>query len=113
MGSRARKVSSHCARAGETPRVMARRGDFVKVLSPAEGITMGGIREAALMADPVQAPIDELRKAVALAQSGDWQAAHLIAQDYDGDPIANWIHGIVHRMEGDVSNASYWYERCG
>ena len=65
------------------------------------------------MADPVQAPIDELRKAVALAQSGDWQAAHLIAQDYDGDPIANWIHGIVHRMEGDVSNASYWYERCG
>jgi hypothetical protein len=59
------------------------------------------------------APTDELRKAVALAQSDDWQAAHLIAQDYEGDPLANWIHAVVHRMEGDLSNASYWYRRCG
>jgi hypothetical protein len=65
------------------------------------------------MADPERAPTDELRKAVALAQSGDWQAAHLIAQDHEGDPIANWIHAVVHRMEGDLSNAQYWYGRCG
>jgi|1185.fasta_scaffold136244_2 hypothetical protein len=65
------------------------------------------------MADPGQAPIEELRKAVALAQSGDWPAAHLIAQDHEGDRIANWIHAIVHRMEGDLSNSRYWYERCG
>lgn len=62
---------------------------------------------------PGPAPRDALVKAVALAQSGDWQAAHLIAQDYEGDRIANWIHGVVHRMEGDVSNAGYWYRRCG
>jgi hypothetical protein len=62
---------------------------------------------------PGDAPRDELREAVALAQSGDWQGAHLIAQDHEGDAIANWIHGIVHRMEGDVANAQYWYARCG
>jgi len=59
------------------------------------------------------APRDKLRQAVALAQSGDWQGAHLIAQEYEGDPLANWLHGIAHRMEGDVANAGYWYQRCG
>jgi hypothetical protein len=62
---------------------------------------------------PRQAPIDQLRKAVGLAQAGDWQAAHLIAQDHEGDPRANWIHAVCHRMEGDLSNAQYWYARCG
>src|SRR5262249_2329729 len=56
-------------------------------------------REVAPMA-PASAPVAELRKAVGLAQGGDWQAAHLIAQDYEGDPRANWIHAVVHRMEG-------------
>jgi hypothetical protein len=66
------------------------------------------------MPSPVgDAPRDKLRTAVALARSGDWQGGHLIAQDYEGDPIANWIHGIVHRMEGDLANARYWYDRCG
>jgi hypothetical protein len=54
-----------------------------------------------------------LREAVALALAGDWQAAHLIAQDHEGDAIANWIHAVVHRLEGDLSNARYWYRRCG
>jgi hypothetical protein len=50
---------------------------------------------------------------VELALKGDWQAAHLIAQDHEGDEIANWIHAVVHRMEGDLGNARYWYRRCG
>ena len=54
----------------------------------------------------------ELRKAVTLALGGDWQAAHLIAQDYEGDDVASWIHAVVHRMEGDLANARYWYRRC-
>jgi hypothetical protein len=54
-----------------------------------------------------------LGKAVELALAGDWQAAHLIAQDHEGERLANWIHAVVHRMEGDDSNAEYWYRRCG
>jgi hypothetical protein len=54
-----------------------------------------------------------LREAVELALGGDWQAAHLIAQDHEGNELANWIHAVCHRMEGDLGNARYWYRRCG
>ncbi len=60
--------------------------------------------------DPALAP--RLREAAALALGGDWRAAHLIVQEHEGDPIAAWIHAIVHRMEGDLGNARYWYRRC-
>jgi hypothetical protein len=55
----------------------------------------------------------ELRAAVGQALTGDWQAAHLVAQDHEDEPLANWIHAVVHRMEGDLANAGYWYRRCG
>jgi hypothetical protein len=54
----------------------------------------------------------ELLQAVDLALEGDWQAAHRIAQEHEGDTIANWIHAVAHRMEGDLENARYWYRRC-
>lgn len=52
----------------------------------------------------------ELLKAVALALSGDWDAAHNIAQDYS-DATANWLHAVLHKIEGDVWNSKYWYAR--
>ena len=60
---------------------------------------------------PTLAPA--LLEAVDLALGGDWQGAHLIAQEHEEDEIANWIHAVVHRMEGDLGNARYWYGRCG
>lgn len=53
-----------------------------------------------------------LLEAVRLALGGDWQAAHAIAQEHEGHALANWIHAVVHRMEGDLANARYWYRRC-
>jgi hypothetical protein len=53
-----------------------------------------------------------LLEAVRKAQAGDWQAAHLVVQEHDGDSMAAWIHAVVHRMEGDLGNARYWYRRC-
>lgn len=63
--------------------------------------------------DPGARRVARLREAVDLALGGDWQAAHLIAQDREGDPLADWIHAVVHTMEGDIGNARYWYRRCG
>jgi hypothetical protein len=54
----------------------------------------------------------KLLEAVDLASGGDWQGAHIIAQDHEGHEIANWIHAVAHRMEGDLDNARYWYQRC-
>ena len=53
-----------------------------------------------------------LRRAADLLAAGDWQAAHLLVQD-DPSPLAAWMHGIVHLLEGDPSNARYWYGRAG
>ncbi len=52
-------------------------------------------------------------EAVDLALRGDWEGAHRIVQEHEDDAVANWIHALVHRVEGDRANARYWYERCG
>ena len=42
---------------------------------------------------------------------GDWDAAHKIVQDESGADAA-WVHAYLHRREGDLSNARYWYGRA-
>ena len=43
---------------------------------------------------------------------GDWEKAHQVAQDIDGADGA-WVHAYLHRKEGDIGNAAYWYRRAG
>jgi hypothetical protein len=43
---------------------------------------------------------------------GNWDRAHEIAQDVDNAEGA-WVHAYLHRKEGDLSNAGYWYRRAG
>jgi hypothetical protein len=49
--------------------------------------------------------------AVQAALDGDWEQSHNIAQDYS-DATANWIHAVLHKIEGDVWNSKYWYARA-
>lgn len=49
-------------------------------------------------------------RAIRAALTGDWEQAHVIVQDLD-DPLACWIHAILHKIEGDAWNSRYWYER--
>ena len=46
------------------------------------------------------------------ARKGDWETAHNIAQSI-GTELGSWIHAYLHRVEGDLSNADYWYKRAG
>ena len=43
---------------------------------------------------------------------GAWDEAHRVAQDVD-DLSGAWVHAYLHRKEGDLGNASYWYRRAG
>ena len=55
---------------------------------------------------------DDLFQAVELALAGNWDAAHQLVQQYESDETAAWIHAVLHKMEGDPGNASYWYRRA-
>ncbi|MFZ1679103.1 MAG: hypothetical protein WBP41_06670 [Saprospiraceae bacterium] len=43
---------------------------------------------------------------------GDWEKSHNIAQEIDTKEGA-MIHAYLHRKEGDLWNADYWYRRGG
>lgn len=43
---------------------------------------------------------------------GDWERAHECAQADEGDSNAAWVHAYLHRREGDLGNAAYWYQRA-
>ncbi len=51
-----------------------------------------------------------LKVAVQAALNGDWDKSHKIAQDYS-DTTANWLHAVLHKIEGDEWNSKYWYAR--
>jgi hypothetical protein len=43
----------------------------------------------------------------------EWERAHEIAQEGEGRPVHDLIHGLIHWIEGDHGNADYWYRRSG
>ena len=67
----------------------------------------------AVLSDP--APPRELVAPLAAlwwAKKGDWDKAHRIVMDEVGQDAA-WVHAYLHRVEGDLGNAGYWYRRAG
>ena len=55
---------------------------------------------------------NELLRALSLVAAGDWRGAHDLVQD-DSSAEAAWVHAHLHRVEGDLANAAYWYRRAG
>ena len=43
---------------------------------------------------------------------GDWEEAHVCAQRGE-DAAGMHVHAYLHRKEGDLPNAGYWYRRAG
>ena len=46
------------------------------------------------------------------AAKGNWDQAHKIVQD-ESSAEAAWVHAYLHRVEGDLGNAGYWYRQAG
>jgi hypothetical protein len=46
------------------------------------------------------------------AAKGKWDEAHKIVQD-ESTRDAAWVHAYLHRVEGDLGNAGYWYRQAG
>ncbi len=58
------------------------------------------------------APQDALLRALWLAKRGNWNGAHDLVGEAEGKRAAR-IHAYLHRVEGDLSNAGYWYFKAG
>jgi hypothetical protein len=46
------------------------------------------------------------------AGKDEWDEAHRIVMDGEGAECA-WVHAYLHRVEGDLANARYWYREAG
>ena len=64
-------------------------------------------------------PADTLASALEALASQDfatgqaWHAAHELTQAHEGEAAYDWLHALLHRIEGDHANAGYWYRRAG
>jgi hypothetical protein len=74
-------------------------------------VTLDEIRRTLRDAEPPSGLSDSLR-ALWHDGRGDWERAHQIAQEVD-DETGAWVHAYLHRKEGDLGNAAYWYRRAG
>ena len=45
------------------------------------------------------------------AAKGDWDKAHKIVMKEESSDAA-WVHAYLHRVEGDLDNAGYWYRQA-
>ncbi|HXW40975.1 MAG TPA: hypothetical protein VEK75_07220 [Xanthobacteraceae bacterium] len=45
------------------------------------------------------------------AGNDNWDKAHKIVMNEDGAECA-WVHAHLHRVEGDLDNARYWYRQA-
>ena len=48
-----------------------------------------------------------------LAMGPEWKKAHDLCQTKEGERAYDLVHALVHWIEGDASNAAYWYRRVG
>ncbi len=68
-------------------------------------------KESLSLKEPAQ-DLSVYLKALWYAGKDDWDKAHVLIQDVN-DKSAAWIHAYLHRKEGDIFNADYWYIRAG
>ena len=70
------------------------------------------LEKSAISENDLSAGLSLEAKALWYARAGKWDAAHDLCQDISGR-AGCWIHAWLHRQEGDLGNASYWYSRAG
>lgn len=70
------------------------------------------LRRSATMEAAPPAGLDAALLALWWDARGDWDRAHRHAQT-DSGAACDWVHAYLHRREGDLANADYWYARAG
>jgi hypothetical protein len=66
--------------------------------------------QASLTQSAPPAGVSPALEALWYAGKGDWNRAHDLTQP--GGAALDWVHAYLHRVEGDLGNAAYWYRRA-
>jgi len=74
-------------------------------------MTFAEFRQSTLQSTP-PSELEELLLALWEDARDNWDRAHEIAQEVSNWK-GSWVHAYLHRKEGDIGNASYWYSRAG
>ena len=74
--------------------------------------TFAEFEKSAVSGASLPAGLSEPLKSLWHAKAGQWEQAHETAQEIK-TPTGSWIHAFLHREEGDLPNAGYWYRRAG
>ncbi len=74
-------------------------------------MTLHEFRESVKLQTP-PAPLSLALAGLWWDAKGNWDNAHESAQQDEG-PAGSWVHAYLHRKEGDIANAGYWYRRAG
>ena len=74
-------------------------------------MTLADLEAAAAARQPLPENAPPLVRAMWHDATGDWAAAHTLAQEVETRDAA-WVHAYLHRKEGDLANAHYWYRRA-
>ena len=56
--------------------------------------------------------LSQLLQALWWDAKGQWDQAHSMTQEIHSNEAAA-VHAYLHRKEGDIGNASYWYRSAG
>lgn len=62
--------------------------------------------------DAAPSDLSLVLQALWLAGKSDWHGSHDLLQD-DDTADGSWVHAYLHREEGDIPNARYWYAKAG
>lgn len=64
-----------------------------------------------LLQEAPPADFSPILKSLWYDAKGDWDQAHTQVDQLSGLDAA-WVHAYLHRKEGDIWNADYWYARA-
>jgi hypothetical protein len=73
--------------------------------------TINAFRSSVSAAAP-PADLGPALQALWWVRHGDWKRAHECVQQHEGERDCDSVHAHLHRQEGDLSNAGYWYRRA-
>ncbi len=74
-------------------------------------MTIEAFKES-LSSEQVPAGLSVHLQALWLDAKGDWDNAHRLIDSLP-DKDSAYLHAYLHRKEGDMGNAGYWYNRAG